>query len=51
MRTLHGDNDNNLTPAFSTFHHGFSLKSLYRRCLGKDGPSLLVIQARTQVTS
>ena len=35
--------------AFSTLHHGFSLKSLYRNCQHHDGPSLLVIQSKHQV--
>ena len=35
--------------AFSTLHHGFSLKSLYRNCQDHDGPSLLVIQSKDQV--
>ena len=35
--------------AFSTHHHGFSLKSLYRNCQDHDGPSLLVIQSKDQV--
>ena len=34
--------------AFSTLHHGFSLRSLYRNCQDHDGPSLLVIQSQNQ---
>ena len=36
--------------AFPTLHHGFSLKSLYRNCQDHDGPSLLVIQSKDQVS-
>ena len=34
---------------FSTAKHGFSLMSLYRKCVGKEVPALLVIKTNTLV--
>ena len=37
------------SPVFSTAKHGFSLMSLYRSCLRKEEPALLIIQTNTPV--
>ena len=35
---------------FCTARHGFSLRSLYRRCEARDQPALLIINTDTNIT-